>query len=136
MGRIKRIHFAIIVFIFLIVVLMYTINLYLPIESISTLSTRTAFVTNDGDVYITGRYFCDLDTSIGFDGFEEHAYKKISSPVKIFGDSADTVILTHFGGFITQQTNLYIFTIEQSEFKTPQMILSDCINTNNNIYYC
>ena len=142
MGRIKRIHFAIILFIFLIVVLMYNINLYAvkksfvkysnsPIESISTLSTRTAFVTNEGDVYITGRYFCDLDTSIGFDGFEEHAYKKLSSPVKIFGDSADTVMLTSFGGFITQQTNLYIFTIEQSRFKTPRMISSDCIKPVN-----
>lgn len=100
------------------------------VKCVSTLSTRTSFVTEKG-VFITGNYYHDLDTSIGLSSINEHAYKKAQKPVMIFKDSADSVILTSFGGFITQNSNLYIFTIEHSKLKTPTLIANDCLEPIN-----
>lgn len=100
------------------------------VKCVSTLSTRTSFVTEKG-VFITGDYYHDLDTSIGLSSISECAYKKIQKPVMIFKDYADGVILTSFGGFITQNSNLYIFTIEHSKFKTPTLIVNDCLEPVN-----
>lgn len=101
-----------------------------PVKCISTVSTRTSFVTNEG-VYITGDYYHDLDTSVGLRGIKECAYKRVQTPVMIFEGYADDVILTSFGGFVTQNSKLYLFTIEHSKFKTPILIADNCLEPVN-----
>ncbi len=97
------------------------------IKDICTLSTRTAFVTTSGKVYMMGNYYNDLYVSVGLSGFKEKAYNKSSLPVMIFDDNADSIILTAFGGFITQNTNLYVFTKDSTESKTPTFVADDCL---------
>lgn len=140
MGRIRKFKYICIISIAALLLLCLIYNIVIltvskdfsvysgaPVKNISTLSTRTSFVTSNGDVYITGKYYHDLDTAVGLTDIKERAYQMAQGPVKIFQDYADDVILTSFGGFITQNSKLYIFTIEQAEFKTPELIADDCL---------
>ena len=148
MGKLKKNTKNIFTVLFFVIILLFavyniflsnakknlSVYMYTPVKNISTVSTRTSFVTDEG-VFLTGNYYHDLDTSIGLNGFQKLAYEKINGPVMIFDGYADNVLLTNFGGFITQKSNLFIFTNEDSDICTPTLIVNDCLEPVNAFYF-